>query len=341
MNEGDYALLIGINDYTPPQNAGLRKLRGAINDTNMMEKWLLDKEGGDMPQENIKKILSSEQPLLPLQDQIDDAFLEIEAAIKNKNGSARRFYFYFAGHGLGTLDSIKDIALCLANWSEMRRHSAISSENYKEDISKYGYFEEILFFADCCRNTKINIKPKSPTFSPLMPSDKAKKTKIFIAYATQYQDESYEIETKNQDESEMRGAFTTALLNALNGGAAENGKISVGMLEDYLWIETPKIALEHGYKQIPEINSNIHSAHTLFSCKEKTVKVNFIFSNKMNFFYTLLDGKLRQVHEFDTQNETTFSLNLTKGMYIVKNPSTGDAKFLDIQPKNEEVDVRI
>ena len=126
----DFAIIIGINDYTPPNQKGLKTLQGAVNDANRLEAWVASATGGNVPAGNIKKIISSPIPLKPLQDEIDDAFLEIETAIQANGGTARRLYFYFAGHGLGTLDNTANTALCLANWSENRRQSALSSEEY-------------------------------------------------------------------------------------------------------------------------------------------------------------------------------------------------------------------
>lgn len=333
----DFALVIGINDYTPPNQFGLRTLKGAVNDANSFAEWLLTPSGGNLPVENVQKIVSSPTPLKPLQDEIDDAFLEIESAILKKGGSARRLYFYFAGHGLGTLDSTIDTGLCLANWTEKRRHSALSSELYKDYIKQYGYFEEILFIVDCCRNTKINIKPKAPNFSSITPGLNAGKTKLFMAYATQYQDQSYEVESES---SELRGAFTSALIDALNGAAGTNGQLMPDDLRDYLRIETPKIAQKNGYKQIPEVSHTYPNDEPLLTFENKDSNVTLTFAETREHPIELYDGNYSLIRTFDPATDKTCSLLLKTGLYLLKETITNESLPINVLPIQNTLDVR-
>lgn len=338
--ENDFAIIIGINDYTLPEKRGLKTLRGAINDVNKFEEWLISKDGGWLSEGNIKKIISNPNPLNPLQDEIDDAFLEIEDTIKEEfNYRARRLYFYFAGHGIGTLDDTSNTALCLANWSEKRRHSALSSSAYKEKIKQYGYFEEIIFIADCCRNTKINIIPKAPTFSCLAPTDLAGQTKMFVAYATQYQDQSYEVQ---HDNSEMRGAFTTVFLEGLKGSAGNNGIVGVDDLRDFLIKETPIYAQKMGYKQIPEIIHNFPGNEILIELNPSSSKtnVNFIFSDARSGIIELRNGNLSFIENFDALNIVNASAELNVGLYKLIDLNSNEEKFFQVSLRNTNIDVR-
>lgn len=323
MMEEDYAIIIGINHYTPQNDRGLKTLQGAVNDANRLEEWLVSGDGGRVPIGNIKKIISSPDPLKPLQDEIDNAFIAIEKAIEDKGGTARRLYFYFAGHGLGTLDNTANTALCLANWAEYRRQSALSSEEYKDTIKQYGYFEEIIFVADCCRNTKINIKPQSPTFSRPIPAEGAGKTRMFVAYATQYQDQSYEVETSA---SEMRGAFTTAFINGLKGGAANNGVIGADDLRDFLIKTTPELAHINGYKQIPDITHNYSNNEALVTIGEPIVmvSVNFSFGMHRNSLIELSNEDLTVIERFDPFHIKFISKPLSKGLYMLRDTVTDE-----------------
>lgn len=334
--EKDFAIIIGINDYTPTTQKGLKTLQGAVNDANKFETWLASATGGNVPGANIKKIISSPNPLRPLQDEIDDAFLEIETAIKAKGGSARRLYFYFAGHGLGTLDNTTNTALCLANWSEYRRQSALSSEDYKDSINQYGYFEEIFFVADCCRNTKINIKPKAPTFSIPVPAQAAGQTKMFVAYATQYQDQSYEVESV---ESEMRGAFTTILIEGLNGGAANNGNVGADDLRDFLIKETPELAKKQGYKQIPDISHTYANNTALVSSQVVQSIVNFFFGAARNNLVEIIDGELNIVETYDPSQKKNYSRPLPKGLYLLRDTVTDENKSFQVSPSQNNINV--
>jgi hypothetical protein len=337
----DFALVIGINDYTPVDESGLKTLQGAINDANKMEEWLISSTGGKVPSANIYKVISDPNPLKPFQDEIDDAFLEMEKKIKSKGGLARRLYFYFAGHGLGTTDDTTNTALCLANWSENRRKSALSSELYKETIKQYGYFEEIIFIADCCRLMKINVNPKPPTFSPPMPSSIAGQTKLFVAYATQYDDAAHEVESID---SEMRGAFTKVLLEGLSGGAADdNGIINANTLFDYLTIQTPIEADNFGFKQKPEIAIFSFGNTPLLiieNFQEKVTLLNIIFKNNRNNTVDLIDGSnLDILHSYDASQTKTNTVSLKKGGYFLVDKVSGDKLRINVSPSNYKIDV--
>ena len=333
----DYAIIIGINHYTPPDRLGLNPLSGAINDADEFEKWLSNPAEGDVPAANIKKIVSMPSPPAdptPLQDGIDNAFLEIETAILAKGGQARRLYFYFAGHGIGTTDSPIDTGLCLANWAENRRHSALSSESYKDNIRKYGYFDEIMFIADCCRNTKIDIKPRTPTFSTPQPG--GGHTKLFTAYATQYQDQSYEVQAVD---SEMRGAFTSVLLQGLKGAAANNGSIGADDLRDYLMKETPPIAQQMGYKQIPEISHSFNDNATIMVIAISQTKINIAFSDARNNPVELIDGTNTIIEIINPAQARNITRQLDKGLYMLRDTVTDDTKAFQVSSAQNNINV--
>lgn len=332
----DFAIIIGINDYTPPNQFGLRTLQGAVNDADQVEAWVSSISGGNVPAANIKKIVSTPVPLQPLQNEIDDAFLDIEASIILKGGLARRLYFYFAGHGLGIIDSTVDTALCLAKWSEKRRQLALSSELYKDYIKQYGYFEEIIFVADCCRNTKISITPQHPTFRSPVPGPGSGQTKMFVAYATQYQDQSYEIESID---SEMRGAFTSVLLEGLRGAAANNGVIGADDLRDYLKIETPKLAQQKGYKQIPEISHSYNNNASLITVAIIQSNVNIIFGATRNNQVELLDGSLSVIVTYNASQNKNNSRQLSKGLYQLRDTITDESISFQVSPSQNNINV--
>lgn len=336
----NYALLIGINNYTPPQKSGLRPLKGAINDANYVEEWLTAEDGGNLPPENCFIITSTPEPLLPLQEEIDSKIEEMIGQVKTQGGKARRLYFYFAGHGLGSMDNIQDIALCLAKWSELRRNMALSSELYKEVLRQFGYFEEIFLFADCCRNTKINVKPLQPTFAPFQPSPSSGDTRLFIGYATQYQDQSFEAETGN---SEMRGVFTRVLLEALRGAAAdENGVITADGLRDYLSLHTPLEAQKEGYKQKPEITHSFTSDSppvlTVIPQENDAIQCHITFDTYRNSMIEFIgnNGVIETFNAADTKNVT---VNLIDKLYLLRDTSNSDSLPIYVSSLNTDLHV--
>lgn len=338
----DFALIIGINDYTPQENNGLRTLKGAINDANHFETWVKDPSGGNIKEKNCFKIISEPEPLKPAKEEIDDAFDKIIELINQGGVGARRLYFYFAGHGIGIIDSISDVALCLARWSELKRNNALSSEQYKNGISQFGLFEEVIFLADCCRNIKLNIKPQPPTFGMPFPDGVTGQTKFFVGYATQYQDQSFEVIT---GDLEMRGIFTKVLLDGLKGEAADNsGRISADSLRDYLIRETPVEAQKAGYKQQPEITSrNFISTDTLIvlpNFQTNKTLCHIRFSENRSNRVELMDHSLSTIETFDiSPDNRIFKIELGKGLYALKDMSDDEECFFRVSPLNQEMNV--
>lgn len=338
--ERDFALIIGINDYTPPDENGLRTLGGAIRDANDFEEWIRSVNGGNVPSNNCRKIISNPSPLQPIQKEIDDAYLELDKLISEGDGRARRFYFYFSGHGVGLMNATKEIALCLANWSERRRNEALGAELYKEVFNQYGYFDEIVFILDCCRNTKVSIQPAHPSFSPPIQGQNAGQTKLFTAYATQYQDEAFEAEEEN---SEMRGVFTKVLLDGLKGDALnENGTITADSLRDYLIKQTPIEARKKGYKQTPQIIVDSFTNDTpliaIEGYESEKITCHIIFNQKRNTRIELIDNSGEKKF-FNASDKKNVQVQLSKGIYLLRDTENEETIPIYVLPSNKEIHV--
>src|SRR5687767_4276217 len=137
----DFAVIVGIDDYLPIKEGGLRQLHGAKRDAGNIYKWLTEQCSEKVSLSNCKRILSTSDPLHPIKDDIDDAIIKIHSFISENKIDARRFYFYFSGHGLGHEDDATDIALCPARWTQLKRHTAISIESYRKKLLTTGYFK--------------------------------------------------------------------------------------------------------------------------------------------------------------------------------------------------------
>jgi len=246
----NYAIIIGINDYKT-----LNSLKGAINDANRFEEWVLKK--GGVSEENCFKIISKNKPLKPIKDDIDNQIVSMinkisEGLTENEN----RLYFYFSGHGAGGKKT--DTGLCLPHFSGIKQNPALSSNSYKESIKKLGYFKEIFFFLDCCRNYSrllAFLTPNFLNFPNINANLENKNTDMFIAYSTKYDNAAYET---TLDNNENGGIFTEVLLDVLNGKAADiNGNISIKELKKHLEFEIPT------YNQKPEINVRFENTESL------------------------------------------------------------------------------
>lgn len=220
----DYALVIGVNDY-----AKIRPLRGAIADANAFARWLVDEAGGNIPAANVHRILSKENPLTPIGYEINDALEDI--LIRANETGGRRFYFYFSGHGC-VGDRASDISLCMANWSELRRRAALSSEAWLDVVVRSGAFAEVVFFLDCCRVWAVRAVGLPPHIDFGRPVERDEPTRIFLAYATEFQRKA--VETASE-ELEVRGIFTRCLLAGLSGEAAFFGpRVTAASLKLFL-----------------------------------------------------------------------------------------------------------
>jgi hypothetical protein len=121
QNPDHYAVVVGVNDYP-----AFRPLRGAIADATRFAHWLVnDVTGGGVPAQNMRTVFSQPAPLRPIHDDVDDALDSILGSIA---ASARRFYFYFSGHGFAELQS--NSLLCLPRWSEKWRNHALDMQHY-------------------------------------------------------------------------------------------------------------------------------------------------------------------------------------------------------------------
>lgn len=320
----NFALIIGINHYE-----FLRPLNGAIQDAKDFKDCLINI--GEVNQNNCFYIESINTPkFLPLQIEIDLKIRDIITEVKhliNQGQQIGKLYFYFAGHGLGVTDNISNTALCLPIWSELMRNSALSSENYKENLRQFGYFSEIFFFFDCCRNTKIKVFPLTPQFSSTIIHG---NTQVFIGYATQYEDQAFEIENDN---NEKRGVFTQVLIKALNGEASEatTNNITISTLSDYLNKNVPIEAQKNNYRQRPEIIlENINNLNQIILSRNSIKhNCNIIFNSNPSII-EISDGSLKLIGTYNQNLDNRISIQLNNGLYKIVNVTTKQTELIQI-----------
>ena len=255
----NYAVVIGINHYTPPEQQGLKTLKGAIQDAQDFYEWVTTK--GGVPKNNCHLILSTDDPKnpTPIKKEVDDALVKInQAVVANDNKNADRLYYYFAGHGLEVhLDKYNN-GMCMADWTEWNQNSsALSSRSYEQKFLNEGLFKEVVIFLDCCRNKKYDFNPQGPPdIRQIGPND---QTKYLVGFAAQSKNEAYEMA------QEPRGIFTKVLLEGLNGSAEREGnRISAESLVDYVIIHCPSQAQDAGFSQKPEFPRNVNKLETIY-----------------------------------------------------------------------------
>ncbi len=312
----DYGLVVGINHYP-----GFKDLNGAIDDAKKFDEWLIDKnKGGGLLEENRRLILSSSDSRKPIQEDIDVALVELFERIGGNR--VRRFYLYFSGHGLASSRMGAD--LCLAVWSHMRRNAALDSEAYYELLAGTGQFQEIVCFFDCCRVRLSNSKGAPSSLGRPKPGDLSGHERRMIAYSTEYQNAAYEAQN-DIDSSDVRGYFTQALIEALNGNAAQTqGGVPAKRLKQYVENRTKILAENDGKTQLPEVDiSFVSNNEPIFGNATPTREIIITFSG------TKIDRNIDVIGPEDTVVKTIvatsqpMNLPLGAGIHLLYDPIDG------------------
>ncbi len=316
-NNKDFAIVIGIEDYVT-----LKRLQGPVNDANDFYNWLISSSGGDLPSSNAHLILSSSNPVTPLQDDIDDKINLINQAghIEGFN----RFYFYFAGHGYGK--DWKENGLCLPKWSSFFRNYALSSASYLDGIINIGVFKQVFFFLDCCRDKIFSVNPLPPTFGGPVASNIAES---FVAYAAEFDNPAYEAMALNSFGGNLvRGHFTKALVTGLSGGAInEAGHVTTDSIKGYLKTTVEDMANKNNQTQTVRFNDAFTVPATISSPFVTSIDVKIYFS--IAGYYILEDSHTHILYEGDSTTGP-WTLNLYKGLYALRNITSNEDRFLRI-----------
>ncbi|WP_170319947.1 caspase family protein [Polyangium spumosum] len=315
--EQDHALVVGVNDYPK-----LRSLRGAIADAQAFAGWLLDPGGGGLSARNVRTILSTPDPLSPLGDEIDDA---LEAVIEQaRREGGRRFYFYFSGHGC-TGDRPHDLALCLADWSELRRRSSLSSDAWLDVIIRSGAFDEVAFFLDCCRVWAVRAVGRPPKIDFDRPVERTHAPRVFLAYATEFQRPANEVA---RTAGEVRGVFTEALVEGLRGAALGQGRmVSAASLKRYLEASTEMRARERGLFQRAEVLDGLASEARFGSSTHPAIlRISFCGWNKEQM--VLYGPGCDEIRRGDASSGP-WELELSPGIYKIAEVASSKHQYID------------
>jgi hypothetical protein len=325
-NPGDYALVVGINDYP-----SFRPLTGAVADATKFAAWLTEQQhGGGLPEENCKTVFSQLKPVQPLQDEIDVALQSIFAAIAG--GRARRFYFYFSGHGFAEAQT--KTHLCLAAWSEVRRKLALDAEDYLNTIAASGKFDEIVFLMDCCRVRMVRPAGLPCTLDWARPQN-APETRIFKAYASDVFTQAFEADNSG----EIRGYFTLALLQALQDGTSTPGEgVTAEELKTYLELHVPRLASS---RQRPEVLNGLDGSVRFGAAARadatRQLPVTIAFGSRSAEIS--LEGPDAIELRRDMAGTGPWQMNLRAGLHVITDMEKRDEKIFRVQPGKEPLHV--
>ena len=242
MAETDWALCVGIRLYP-----ALGDLDGPENDAIAFHEWVTSPAGGAVPAGQALLALSSQfsppfpsaaearptaEPIVKFFERLEDV-----AAASNARGDGfvvgRRLYLYFCGHGFAPTEA--ETALLMANATRTRVGHHIPGRAYADWFYKTDYFQEVLLFMDCCRETYPKVPVNNFIFTEKFGQEWQDRERSFYAFATKWSRLSRE---KVVAGGKAHGIFTATLLAGLKGGAADaarGGAVTTASLKSYLY----------------------------------------------------------------------------------------------------------
>lgn len=318
----DYAVVIGIDHYAK------RPLEGAVKDAEAFKKWLQAKN--NLADEQIELLVSEAGNTIVSGVEIDLAFDKICKTARQQEGP-HRLYFYFSGHGIGM--TYDNTGLCLRYWPGMFNH-CISGLDYKTGFINKGIFSEILIFLDCCREHDTLVKANSPIGSwnikvgDLTPA-------ILICNSTAYGKLSYEyvendptVTTIDVPYNEKRGAFTSFLINALNGDADPgNGVITALDLKAHIEKNFETFAESKQKKQKAMADTqNGGDTIVVTRINQSSPNSNCMITFLRNTNVTLLGPTLDEIWTGNVNEGQVLPFKLRKGIHVLKDNQNAEVK---------------
>lgn len=355
----DWALAVGVQDYPEFNTAPAEQLKGPVNDAQVFFDWVTAPKplGGGVPKANARLVVqpcSSAGPAktpCPTLHHIEDALeqywnvAKINDARKLGQRVGRRLYLYFAGHGIEPLLVGPALLTADAAHGALVRH--VLGKSYAEWFFKAAYFDEVLLFMDCCRDNRWTTPACRLLWDPKFGN--SAKCKFFHAFGTRWDRTSRE----RAFNGTIRGIFTTALMEGLNGAASDpiSNQITAASLaafltygmDEFLGPELARLAAEDG--QGIEINHQPQKGDQFVIAesvppKLHLVNVRFALLPNGPVRITLTAVQAGTVVEKDYYNETpcanAIQLRLPRGVYAVRVAGQAETRSFQV-PKTADI----
>lgn len=242
-NDLHFGVCIGIDRYPGLSD---RDLGSARRDAVAFHDWLIDPAGGDVPADNVRLVAAGPDDTFadpadarPQQREVNRALHEFNRRLRDHVGinlddwNRTRMYIYAAGHGIGP--PMGEGAVLMADADAELLGNSIELSLYADWYLRCGVAREVVIFADCCREIIGGIPPPAaPPFNVCQfPANIG--TVRFIGYASRLGEVAWE-PTDSGERDRARGYFTAALIDGLNGAAAEreSGEVTAASLAQYV-----------------------------------------------------------------------------------------------------------
>lgn len=266
MATNDFAILVGISEY---RSESFPSLRGPLNDVRLVRDWLVNSAGGDVPEENIRTLVTSmpvpvpkPNGLGPRAQDFQDLFsnLVVNAADDSWIQRDGRLYLYLSGHGFSRReDQAPRAALITANGTPKIPEN-ISATSFMYKVRDQALFREVVLIMDCCRDLALNFPYWEPVLN-LSQSDNSSQVKVLAIYAGPKAAMTLERPIPERG-GNVHGLLTHALFKAIAEANPDNGgNISSHALSqhvNYTWPaicgDTPLDEPEFVLPSLPGIN---------------------------------------------------------------------------------------
>ena len=143
-----WAVVIGVDDYGLEE----RNLQGAVRDAERFHDWVVKKDGGKVPEANVRLLLArlgGDGDVVPTKDNIVTAINEV---VTTSGGGGECLFFFFAGHGLTARVSNRDeSALVTPGFDELHTDHSLAVRSLAEFLETT-QFQDQFFFLDACRD---------------------------------------------------------------------------------------------------------------------------------------------------------------------------------------------
>jgi hypothetical protein len=244
VNGRDYGIVVGIDLYP-----GLGSLEGAQRDAESFAGWLVDPDGGGLPSENVRTILTRQfhPPPPPRTALADPGSRRFYAAVcdllMDEVGNlrdfpvGRRLYLYFSGHGFQGDSNFEEAALYTAN-ATFNLPEHIPGTREADAMRAAAAFQEIVLIMDCCRDVQLTRRISEAWLC--LPRNETDGAAVRTCYAFAAR-RGYQAQER-QIEGNIQGVFTHVLLEALRRTPGDGeGRVTGQAIKNYIHNRWPDL----------------------------------------------------------------------------------------------------